>query len=55
MRLSSRNPKLDHGGKAQELKGNWMHLTIAPLVEQRMIVKEPMPGTAREDRPRKPR
>ena len=55
MRLSSTNPKLDHGRKTQELKGNWMHLTIAPLVEERIVVKEPMPGMARENRPRKPR
>lgn len=27
--------------------GNWMHLTIAPLVAQRLESAEPLPGEAR--------
>jgi len=53
MQTSSANPKVERDGKHQQPKGNWMHLTIAPLVEQWMAGKKSLPGTEREIAPRK--
>ena len=35
-------------------KGNWMQLTIAPLVAERVSGKEPMPGRGQEAEQKKP-
>ena len=55
MQISSANPKVERDGKHQQPKGNWMHLTIAPLVEQRIAGNKSLPGTEREIVPRKHR
>ncbi len=33
--------------KRQQPEGNWMHLTIAPLVAEKLKSDEPLPGAAR--------
>ncbi len=45
-----RTPTQSHKGQQphnnRQPKGNWMHLTIAPLVEEMLDGEQPLPGTA---------
>jgi hypothetical protein len=46
MRTSTEIPKQERVHRTAEPKGNWMHLTIAPLVEAMLHGEQPLPGTA---------
>jgi hypothetical protein len=46
MRTSTEISKQERVHRTAEPKGNWMHLTIAPLVEEMLDGEQPLPGTA---------
>jgi hypothetical protein len=47
MRTSTEIHKANGVPNLPQAKGNWMHLTIAPLVAERLESEEPLPGVAR--------
>lgn len=47
MRISAEFDKAKRVPNLPQPKGNWMHLTIAPLVAEKLESEEPLPG---EDR-----
>lgn len=55
MRTSSTMLRPEHSRDLRQPVGNWMHLTIAPLVEERIASKKSLPGMEREVAPRKHR
>lgn len=50
MRLTTHGPDAGRVRLDSQSKGNWMHLTIAPLVEERLGSEQPLPGTAQKRR-----
>jgi hypothetical protein len=46
MRTSREISKQERVHGPHKPKGNWMHLTIAPLVEEMLDGEQPLPGTA---------
>ena len=47
MRTSTETHKTKRVPNPPQSKGNWMHLTIAPLVAEKLESEEPLPGEAR--------
>lgn len=47
MRTSAEIHKANRVPNTSQPKGNWMHLTIAPLVAERLESEVPLPGAAR--------
>ena len=46
MRTSAEISRQERVRGPHKPKGNWMHLTIAPLVEEMLNGEQPLPGTA---------
>ena len=46
MRTSTEISRQERVHGPHKPKGNWMHLTIAPLVEEMLDGEQPLPGTA---------
>ena len=49
MRTSAGNYQAKPVPQLPSQTGNWMHLTIAPLVAERLESAEPLPGEAHQD------
>ncbi len=49
MRTSTEISRQERVRGPHKPKGNWMHLTIAPLVEAMLDGEQPLPGTASRD------
>jgi len=48
MRISSHGRNAGRVRLNSQSKGNWMHLTIAPLVAERLVSEDPLPGAGRK-------
>jgi hypothetical protein len=44
MRISSHSRNAERVRLNSQSKGNWMHLTIAPLVAEKLLSEDPLPG-----------
>ena len=48
MRTAAEIHKPERVHKLPSKTGNWMHLTIAPLVAEKLISEEPLPGAGEQ-------